>query len=243
MMKLAALLLLLVTSTASTSAAKNGNGNNGKNGHEKKFGFTAFDEAGSSSSTATTSSTEEVEVVVAGGECTLRSSPDETKTCSNGVVQSFTLTNLYGSALNYVCTCPAACAADANVNAGVGSYICTTSDHENTVIDGFCGDVDIPSLIFSGGASSSTCQMDIADGTIRCEGNCYCDASAWICTKEGEECCGGLCQKPRKGPGVKGWEIYCLPIPKEEEAVVDTTATKKKKNVGVGNTNQWEQEE
>ena len=84
MMKLAALLLLLVTSTASTSAAKNGNGNNGKNGHEKKFGFTAFDEAGSSSSTATTSSTEEVEVVVAGGECTLRSSPDETKTCSNG---------------------------------------------------------------------------------------------------------------------------------------------------------------
>ncbi len=58
--------------------------------------------------------------------------------------------------------------------------------------------------------------MDAADGTIRCEENCYCDASMHLCTVEGEECCAGTCQKV-SGRGVKGkWELQCLG---EEEAV------------------------
>jgi len=70
--------------------------------------------------------------------------------------------------------------------------------------------------------------MDTADGTMRCEENCYCDAEAHLCTNEGEECCAGSCVK-NTGQGVKGWELQCM----SEEEAEDMA----KGNVGGGQQN------
>ncbi len=51
--------------------------------------------------------------------------------------------------------------------------------------------------------------MDLADGTMRCEENCYCDAEAHLCTTVGEECCAGTCQRVTGVPG-RGWELKCM---------------------------------
>ena len=52
--------------------------------------------------------------------------------------------------------------------------------------------------------------MDLADGTMRCEENCYWDAEAHLCTTVGEECCAGTCQRVTGVPGVRGWELKCM---------------------------------
>ena len=184
--------LLLATATAKNGGNKHPANKN--NGNTKKLGgFETFTEA--NSITATTGTV---------GHCTITSTTGQT--CSIGIAQSFTLTDVYGTSIDYDCSCPSACDSG---NAGVGSYTCTITS-ENYSGDEFCGDVDIASSIFT----DIGCSMDIADGTMRCEENCYCDAEAHLCTSEGEECCAGSCVKVT-GPGVKGWEFQCM---SEEEA-------------------------
>ena len=66
------------------------------------------------------------------------------------------------------------------------------------------------------GGDNIECMTDDV-GVIRCEENCFCDAAKWLCDNEGEECCGGMCQKVT-GPDVRGWELQCLPVVDEEES-------------------------
>eukprot|EP00986_Skeletonema_menzelii_P020762 scaffold32238_cov177-Skeletonema_menzelii.AAC.1 len=174
MMRSALFTSLLLTAVSAEKGGNNANKGNGKgtnnNGNPKKFGgFSSFEEP-PSDNTPTTGHV---------GQCTITTTSG--KVCSTGIAQSFTLTDIYGTTLTYDCSCPTSCEEG---NAGTGPYICTTVD--DNYVDDFCGEVDIPSSIFT---ANSGCSMDAADGTMRCEENCYCDAAQYKCSVEGEECC------------------------------------------------------
>lgn len=174
------LLLTASSATAKQEAAHSrsnpGQGRKGvndNNGNKNQLGgFEAFGGAGS---TPTSGSV---------GHCTITTTTG--KTCSEGIAQSFTLTDVYDNSISYKCSCPTECDMG---NAGVGSYTCSVTD--DNYIDGFCGDVEIASSIFT----SIGCEMDATTGTMSCEENCYCDATKHMCMSEGEECCAGSCQK------------------------------------------------
>mmetsp|Transcript_13964 Transcript_13964/g.19829 ORF Transcript_13964/g.19829 Transcript_13964/m.19829 type:complete len:215 (+) Transcript_13964:89-733(+) len=187
----AALFTSLLLATTTTAAANN-RGGNGKGNNKKLGGFETFDDAAAStpSSSATV------------GQCTITSTKGTV--CSTGIAQSFTLSDIYGTEITYTCDCPTACEEG---NAGIGSYTCTITHGLDHYSDDLCGDIDIASVIFAD--TNTGCSMDQADGTMRCEENCYCDAEAHLCTSVGEECCAGSCQKVT-GPGVKGWELKCM---------------------------------
>ena len=229
---------LLVTSLAllSSVSANNGQGNgnaggggNG-NGRGKKLGFTQL-EAGQIFTEEDYGTMETIQV----GQCTL--TPTVGQTCPSGIAQSFTLTNVYNTVLEYQCTCPNEC--DNNLNAGVGAYQCDlVNGSEDLYYDDVCGDVDIARLAFATDDESGDnieCMTDDV-GVIRCEENCFCDATTWLCDNEGEECCGGMCQKVT-GPDVRGWELQCLPVVDEEESALKKI---EEKGGAAGGSEEWE---
>jgi hypothetical protein len=230
---------LIVSSLAflSSVSANNGNGvGNGNaggggngNGQGKKLGFLQK-EAGQIFTEADYGSMETIQV----GQCTL--TPTVGQTCPSGIAQSFTLTNVYNTILEYKCTCPNEC--DNNLNAGVGSYQCDlVNGSDELYYDDVCGDVDIARLAFATDDESDggvECMTDDV-GVIRCEENCFCDATKWLCDSEGEECCGGVCQWVT-GADVRGRELQCLPVVDEEESALKKIEEKG----GAGASEEWE---
>lgn len=226
--------LALLSSVSANNGNGNGNGNAGgggsSNGRGKKLGFSKL-EAGVIFTAEDYGSMETIQV----GQCTL--TPTIGQTCPSGIAQSFTLTNVYNTILEYKCTCPNEC--DDNLNAGVGAYQCDlVNGSEELYYDDVCGDVDIARLAFTtenDEIDATECMMDDV-GVIRCEENCFCDAATFVCDNVGEPCCAGTCQKVT-GPGVKGWELQCLPVVDEEEV-----ALKKVEEEGgaAGASEEWE---
>jgi hypothetical protein len=192
------LLSLLFTITSAINGvgngAGNGNGNGSANGN--KLGFAKFDSALAASSF----------IGVQVGDCTITSVSSEV--CSEGLSQSFTLTNKSGEELSYKCTCPALCV---DGNAGTGAYTCSVTSENYS--ESHCGDIDIAAIVLN--RDGGTCMIAVADGAIICEEDCYCDGTKHSCVSEGESCCAGMCQKV-SGKGVKGkYELQCLAVATE----------------------------